>query len=60
MDFRLTTADCVLGYNVIWAAMPEMKNGVLLEGRPNMKAYLQRIKARSALQQTLNMGQMRQ
>ena len=53
----LTAADCVLGYNIIWASLPEMKNGLLLEGRPNIKAYLGRIKARPALQQTLNIGQ---
>ena len=53
---RLTAADCVLGYNIIWASLPEMKNGLLLEGRPNIKAYLERIKARPALQQALHIG----
>jgi len=46
----LTAADCVIGYNVIWASVPEINNGVLLEGRPNIRAYLDRIKARPALQ----------
>ena len=54
---RLTAADCVLGYNIIWASLPEMKNGLLLEGRPNIKAYLERIKARPALQQALGIGE---
>ncbi|KAK7507825.1 hypothetical protein BaRGS_00000790 [Batillaria attramentaria] len=50
---ELTAADCVVGYSVAWAAMPEMNNGVLLEGRPNLKAYLARISARPALKETL-------
>ncbi|KAK7507973.1 hypothetical protein BaRGS_00000938 [Batillaria attramentaria] len=50
---ELTAADCVLGYNVVWASVPQMNNGVLLEGRPNLKAYLARITARPALKETL-------
>ncbi|KAK7113016.1 glutathione S-transferase GstA-like isoform X2 [Littorina saxatilis] len=52
---ELTAADCVLGYDVLWAADPNMKNGVFLEGRPNVQAYLKRIMARPALQATLAM-----
>ncbi|KAK7507821.1 hypothetical protein BaRGS_00000786 [Batillaria attramentaria] len=53
---ELTAADCVVGFNVVWASVPEMNNGVLLEGRPNLKAYLARISARPALKETLAVG----
>lgn len=53
---QLTAADCVIGYNIIWASVPEMNNGALLEGRPNLKAYLARISNRPALKETLTIG----
>eukprot|EP00916_Digyalum_oweni_P014483 GHVL01023746.1.p1 GENE.GHVL01023746.1~~GHVL01023746.1.p1 ORF type:complete len:224 (+),score=15.60 GHVL01023746.1:52-723(+) len=49
----LTAADCVVGYSLYWASLPEMNDGVLLKGRPNIQAYLQRLLARPALQATL-------
>ncbi|KAK7113014.1 glutathione S-transferase GstA-like [Littorina saxatilis] len=53
---ELTVADCILGFNIWWAAFPEMNNGSLLEGYPNVKAYLERVKARPALKATLDMA----
>ncbi|KAK7113017.1 glutathione S-transferase GstA-like [Littorina saxatilis] len=51
----LTAADCVVGYNIFWASLPVMNKGILLEGRPNCQAYLERIKARPALQAALSL-----
>ena len=50
---RLTAADCVIGFNIFWASASPMNNGVLLEGRPILKAYLDRIQARPALEAAL-------
>ncbi|KAK7113012.1 glutathione S-transferase GstA-like [Littorina saxatilis] len=50
---ELTAADCVLGYNVVWASVPHMNGGQLLKGRPNLTAYLGRIQARPALKEAL-------
>ena len=50
--YRLTAADCVLGYNLWWAL--EMRDGVLLRDYPVIMAYFDRLSRRSAFQRVFN------
>ncbi|KAL8587528.1 hypothetical protein ACOMHN_000934 [Nucella lapillus] len=48
---QFSAADCVVGYSVLWASV--LNKQLLLEGRPNLLAYLSTIMTRPALQQAL-------
>ncbi|XP_002733258.1 glutathione S-transferase GstA-like [Saccoglossus kowalevskii] len=48
---RFTAADCVIGYNVWWAAV--IKKGELLKDYPALSAYNERIKNRAAFKKCL-------
>ena len=50
--FRLTAADCVLGYNLFWAMA--MRDGVLLKDYPVIMDYYDRLSRRSAFQRVFN------
>ena len=47
---RITTADCVLGYNMWWASV--IQGGELLKKYPALQGYVDRLKERTTFQET--------
>ena len=47
---RMTAADCVLGYNIWWAGV--IQGGELLKKYPVLEGYVERLKERTAFQET--------
>ena len=48
---RLTAADVVVGYCVMWASV--IKGGRIIYDYPNVKSYLTRLKSRPAFAKTM-------
>jgi len=51
IPLRLTAADVVVGYCVMWASV--IKGGRIIYEYPNVKSYLTRLKARPKFVQTM-------
>ncbi|XP_046360881.2 uncharacterized protein LOC124138323 isoform X2 [Haliotis rufescens] len=47
---KITAADCVLGYDIYVCSL--LKDGELFQNHPKIREYLDRLKSRSALQET--------